>query len=555
MDKIHSFNYILKSVVLRTKIFQYITDIHDQLAKNRSERYDWYDLGCFPDQLIKFNYIQRYKEIFNTIIRDNSCNTLANLTISKFRELYLESFSFALDIGNIEAIEFLNQTLPNEIDYSRLVRREHYQSNLALIEFLHQNVESWFEKLGTKVMDDAAFGSLEVIKFLNFNRTEGCSTQAITNAATKGNLEIIKFIRDNQPTVQVFTNKIAVRFAAKNGHLEVLKFLIENESSAVDFSISDILEIVKGGHLPIIKYLLEIDYYFEIANIEIKWAVNNGHFEMLQYFFENNIISQENINDQQYTILIDNAAINGNLEMLRYLHSNRSSIESCSPNTLYSTATRGHLEEVKFLLDNYGLRTSNFMYMDYILHDVRSHFEVFRYIYENRRDLLLPSNVMDYYAGYKDTTALQWLKDNTSLRCSERAYDNVVKSGNLQTLQWIRENTTLPFPTDLLGRFITYERAMPILQYLKDNDALNASNSPSAMDRSDNLEVTSFLHYNSGKCSSDAMFRAISIENIQMIKFLDQHRTEHINYSYTKLKSKKSFNFLERLKLIKHKKI
>jgi hypothetical protein len=36
---------------------------------------------------------------------------------------------------------------------------------------------------------------LEVVKFLHFNRTEGCTTKAMVWATMNGHLEIVEFLR------------------------------------------------------------------------------------------------------------------------------------------------------------------------------------------------------------------------------------------------------------------------------------------------------------------------------------------------------------------------
>ncbi|EFA83609.1 hypothetical protein PPL_02675 [Heterostelium album PN500] len=46
-----------------------------------------------------------------------------------------------------------------------------------------------------------------------------------------------------------------------------------------------------------------------------------------------------------------------------------------------------------------------------------------------------------YFSGYKDGSALQWLKDNTTMQCSEGAYRYAIGKSNLPVIEWIRDNT------------------------------------------------------------------------------------------------------------------
>ena len=46
-------------------------------------------------------------------------------------------------------------------------------------------------------MDEAVRdGNLERLKFLHFNRTEGCTKTAMDDAAKNGHLEVIKFLHE-----------------------------------------------------------------------------------------------------------------------------------------------------------------------------------------------------------------------------------------------------------------------------------------------------------------------------------------------------------------------
>ena len=42
-------------------------------------------------------------------------------------------------------------------------------------------------------------GHLEIVKWLHFNRTEGCTTKAMDCAAEKGHLEVVKCLKENVP--------------------------------------------------------------------------------------------------------------------------------------------------------------------------------------------------------------------------------------------------------------------------------------------------------------------------------------------------------------------
>jgi hypothetical protein len=65
-----------------------------------------------------------------------------------------------------------------------------------VVQWLHENRT---EGCTTKAMDDAAEnGHLEVVKWLHANRTEGCTTNAMDWAAMEGHLEVIQWLHHNR---------------------------------------------------------------------------------------------------------------------------------------------------------------------------------------------------------------------------------------------------------------------------------------------------------------------------------------------------------------------
>ncbi|EFA75839.1 hypothetical protein PPL_10894 [Heterostelium album PN500] len=569
-----TFKSILNSIVLQNKIFQSVRDIHDQLLdNNNSLRYDWYDLGCFPEQLIKFNYIERYKLIFNTLIRDkinhrnSNKNCKNNETIKKFKQLYIESYRIALTSTNLEVVEFIHKVLPHDIDNRALFSHTN-RISLTLIEYFHNNWDRWFILHGSRFMDAVARCNLDIVKFLHYNRSEGCSIDAMNNAIGYGQTETVKFLYENR--TEGYSDE-SVEFAAIEGHLEILKYLQQNRTDQFSFFDSILEDVVEQGHFQMVKWLVE-NTDQSISEFEISLAAKNGDCEMVRYLYENSSASTTNY-------ALDNAAASGSLETVRYLHEigsegcssramdraarnhldivqflhyNRT--EGCTDIAMFNAAHHGRLDIVKFLNEN---RTEGCPSSVLELVATEGHLEVFQYLVENRKELLLPEIVaeyqtMDQFASYKDTSALQWCKDNTELSSTltSESYNIAILAGRLSNLKWIHQNTTLPFPYDALDIACTCnESNLEIVQYLNDN---GASCSTYAMDRSTNLSIISFLHFNRTEgCSYIAMENAISNGNLQRMKFFDQNRTEHRNINYQHLNDRDSFEYLSRLKLIK----
>ncbi|EFA75646.1 hypothetical protein PPL_10907 [Heterostelium album PN500] len=529
-----SFKRLLHSVVLRNKIFESVRDIHDQLATDNSLRCDWYDLGCFPDQLIKFNYIERYKKIFNTLIRDKiNYNSFA--TITKFRLLYLDSLRNAFDVGNLEVVEFIH-LLSKDIEYSDYLKKEHYMNNLELIQFLDYNVDQLFKHQGSRILDNVALGSFHVFKWLYENRSERSTYDSLYNAARNGNLDILKYLLEEN---QMGETKNLLLPAAVNGHLETLEYLDKSENLTGQLPDSIIIQVVRGGHLPTVKYIIENTKQY-LPNNLIVTAANNGHFDLVKYFLENTTALFN-------SDTIDAVAGHGDLEFIKQLHNNpRSKFTSTA---MHMAAVNGHIEVVRFLHEN---RTEGCRYDTMTEVAMNAHFETFKYLFENQKDLHITDSLMDYFAKYKDSSALQWLKDNTTLQCSDFAYRYAIRQANLPIIKWIHDNTSLLFPQNAMYLATScLNNDLRIVQYLHDNGVICTTN---AMDNCHKLSILEYLHFNQSKrCSSEAMEKAIENENVPIIKFLLQNSTEHLLMDYSKhdIQRSKTLDYSSRIELIK----
>ncbi|EFA77948.1 hypothetical protein PPL_08593 [Heterostelium album PN500] len=204
--------------------------------------------------------------------------------------------------GHLDVVEFLCENRSEgcgeeAINWAATV------GNLSVVKYLHYKIGApcFYEALDMA----ATNGYLGLVKFLHYNRTEGCSTSAIDGAARNGHLEILKFLHFNRTegcTTGAFDN------AARNGHLDILKFLHEyrDEGCSVMAANGAAFE----GHLDVIEHL-------HIWNVE-------------------------------FTIgAMTNAAVNGHVGIVKFLHENRN--EGCQQSTLADSARKGHLEVVKFI--------------------------------------------------------------------------------------------------------------------------------------------------------------------------------------------------------------
>eukprot|EP01133_Synstelium_polycarpum_P014497 gene14497-17111_t len=107
-------------------------------------------------------------------------------------------------------------------------------------------------------MDQAAKSDLDIVVYLHNNRTEGCSSGAMNNAASKGRLDICQFLQTNRTEGCTMH---ALDRASCNGHLEVVEWLVANKKNCTGVAIDGaanrgIMEAVINNRIETLEYLM-----------------------------------------------------------------------------------------------------------------------------------------------------------------------------------------------------------------------------------------------------------------------------------------------------------
>lgn len=179
-------------------------------------------------------------------------------------------------------------------------------------------------------MDSAAEnGHLEVVQWMHWNRSEGCTTSAMNGAASKrfghpagdelgivcpdaaslfyeNQLEVVRWLRSNR-SEGCTTN--AMDGAAANGNLQMMQWLHENSvvgcSSAAMDSAADL------GRLDILEWL-HVKQLAECTTLAMDSAAANGHLQVLKWLHANQ-------SDGHTTKAIKDAAAGGHLRVVKWL--------------------------------------------------------------------------------------------------------------------------------------------------------------------------------------------------------------------------------------------
>lgn len=257
--------------------------------------------------------------------------------------------------------------------------------HLDVILYLYENHIEGYTKF---TMSSAAYkGHFSIIKYLH-SHGKGCNSGAIDLAAANGHLNIIKFIHKNYPNVGC--SHYAMIWAISGGYFDIVKYIHENELNYIlglstimaiennkfeiykwlydnttdfNFILGDINTAAETGRLDFIKFIREkilfkclIQDAKKAANKRIKLYGPNRNCTVGSFLRfigvdqKNNIIDKKIIVKYFTSETLENAAKNGHLPVVEYLHSIGANYTT---NAMFLAAKNDHHEVVKFLKENY----------------------------------------------------------------------------------------------------------------------------------------------------------------------------------------------------------
>ncbi|GAM19958.1 hypothetical protein SAMD00019534_031330 [Acytostelium subglobosum LB1] len=174
-----------------------------------------------------------------------------------------------------------------------------------------------------RVMDEAAsFGSLHLARFLN-KQGHCFSDRALIMAAAHGHMDMLLFLEPLARRHDVTFSEAVMDEAAANGHLDIVKYLYENRTE-------------------------------HCTNLGPERAAFNGHSKVVHF-----LLAKFNHVPSMWTpTLMNNAARSGDLELVRYLHENRT--EGCTYSAMNMASAKGHLDVVKYLMEHRTERCTHY---------------------------------------------------------------------------------------------------------------------------------------------------------------------------------------------------
>ncbi|KAG6966570.1 hypothetical protein JG688_00006712, partial [Phytophthora aleatoria] len=200
---------------------------------------------CMADRLSTVQWLLKHPTGRQAIAILRGARSLrADKTLSKL-------LSYPAELCNVEMMQYLyDQGAVDRLGNTLLdaIRANQVES----VKWLLQHFPDSERIPDYAVMHEAARpkGHLEVVKWLQPNRSEGCSSNAMDFAASNGHLEIVRWLHLN---TSAGCTSDAMDLAAAGGHLNVLKWLRENRNEGC--TVGAIEQTLSNGFLDVACWL------------------------------------------------------------------------------------------------------------------------------------------------------------------------------------------------------------------------------------------------------------------------------------------------------------
>ncbi|XP_025832280.1 ankyrin repeat domain-containing protein 17 isoform X2 [Agrilus planipennis] len=228
------------------------------------------------------------------------------------------------------------------------------------------NVEDHNENGHTPLMEAASAGHVELAKILlmhgagiNTHSNEFKET-ALTLACYKGHLDMVRFLLEAGADQEHKTDEMhtALMEASMDGHVEVARLLLDSGAQVnmpADSFESPLTLAACGGHVDLAMLLIERGANIEEVNDEgytpLMEAAREGHEEMVALLLSQGANINAQTDETQETALTL-ACCGGFSEVADFLIKAGADIELGASTPLMEAAQEGHLELVKYLLEN-----------------------------------------------------------------------------------------------------------------------------------------------------------------------------------------------------------
>ncbi|KAE9046063.1 hypothetical protein PR001_g1815 [Phytophthora rubi] len=264
----------------------------------------------------------------------------------------------------------------------------------------------------------AHHGVLSFMKYMAARELGGFYTGTLVVAAAYGHLDVVKWLHQDRGlmlTVDV------MKEAAQDGHLNVVKWLFETSSDLCDSSV--LVSAAEFGRLAVLQWL-QPRWSGTLGTVAMDWAARNGHLEVVKWLHTNGT-------DGCSAKAMDEAAVNGHLDVVQWLHEQRR--EGCTKRAMDGAAGAGYLEVVQWLHEH---RTEGCSTIAMNQAACNGHLNIVKWLHHNRKEGCT-TLAMDEAAKNGHLKIVKWLHGHRGLVCSTHAMYKAASYGHLDVLKWM----------------------------------------------------------------------------------------------------------------------
>eukprot|EP00638_Chattonella_subsalsa_P004882 CAMPEP_0117759420 /NCGR_PEP_ID=MMETSP0947-20121206/15999_1 /TAXON_ID=44440 /ORGANISM="Chattonella subsalsa, Strain CCMP2191" /LENGTH=696 /DNA_ID=CAMNT_0005579867 /DNA_START=83 /DNA_END=2170 /DNA_ORIENTATION=- len=510
-------NYVVQSVLMNALSFQQIMRVQEG-----STWQDWRE----ADLAAKYGHIDllKWKEESGIFIR--------------YSRRVLE---WAAESGNLELVEWLihnkkRYTWPfSKEAMTAACRCNHYR----MVEWLHFNVlvptaqeravststrEANKELVSKDAMNVACKnGNWPIMLFLHKRRSEGCGLNAMDDAARNGHYDLVRWLHFHGYRCSNY----AMNNAALNGHLEIFEWLALNRSEGCSHYAS--MYAAQNNHIHILEWM----YTHMRNNVNtrdtINFAARWGGTKAIKWLHANHGGAddpsyQKDSEKHYWTNALDWACMEGHLEIVEFLHFNRSHLGGCTKAALTEATANGHLKVVEFL---HKYRSEGMEPMGLTRAAANGHLGVVEWFHKNFPTMRVDKFGMDGAAREGHLEMVKFLHHNRSEGCSHKAMDWASHQGHLQIVEFLQANRSEGCTTEALDMAASTGN-LQLVEFLHANTTPGATRR--AMDLAAGrgwLHIVEWLHKNRSEGCRKALNAAVHGGFLPTAKYLFENSLNH----------------------------
>jgi hypothetical protein len=340
-------------------------------------------------------------------------------------------------------------------------------------------------------------------------------------AAKGGHLHVFQWIRGQRDDRGPWEADLylAISEAARYDHLELIKWLHERGVSSINRSA--LFTAVLYGHLAVLKWLYEhaADSVAAAAAVgeATGYAAGNGHLATVQWIYNH-------FKDTFHTArAMAGAARNGDIEMLEWLHQQKSCSEACNTSAFDAAVAGGHFHVVEWLYANcsegYSSGAAEWA-------AANGDLPMLRWLHTHYTDRFTAA-VMDTAAAEGHLAIVRWLHEHRSEGCTSLAMDQAASEGHLELVWWLYDNRTEGCTAGAMDG-AAGNGYLDIVRWLHDNRSEGCTDKAANEATSNgHLDVLRWLveHY-PDKCRDDLMEVAGWKGHLDIVRYLDENTNQ-----------------------------